>query len=149
MYSSNYEYFVNRLNTDLWKLLFLPGEPIIEVGNQIGIEFKVKSLRSKNYFNQDAAAVYNIHCKLHPTIPSNTKRTMNVVAYEFAPFAESEDYCMYIDNALAPVQCSGSKKFQKSLGAYESSTGWEFRMVLKNSTEHIPTIRFWITITSK
>ena len=133
--------------------IYIAEHPIIEVnrGNNISLDFnsQVINLVSEKYLHGEEKYAYNITCSLSPDDHSETPQQMIIAIHEFAPFANSENYCMFVDSVESPVKCSGSKAFLTSQGPFMSSTGWKFRMTLNKSTVNIPKIRFWIAITSE
>ena len=91
----------------------------------------------------------NVDCRIIPDTDDNQPRNLTMIAYEFAPFANSKEYCLYINNLQKPSQCSGEKNFQVRHGPYESSKGWTFKMTLNDSVKNVPKLRFWVSLSSK
>ena len=111
--------------------------------------FGVKSLVNEGFEEGLSTYAYNVTCQVKPEPKSDKERNMIVTVYELAPYANTEKYCLYIENNQMPAKCSGSRAFITKHGPYNSSTGWTFSMSLSESAEPVPYIRFWVTIASE
>ena len=115
----------------------------------LDLNFPVLNIMSENYLDGTFQKAYKINCSLSLDQPSVDPKEISVAIYDFAPFASSEEYCLYINPDVKPLVCSGAKTFQSFRGPFASRVGWKFGMTLKTSASYLPLIRFWIAITSK
>ena len=110
---------------------------------------KYTNIISEDYQNGADFDAYHINCSLEPKMPSDMKINMTMMVNEFAPYANSNGYCLYIDNHQEPLKCSGSRTFQDKFGPFENKSGWKFWMSQNESTTSVENVRFWITIACK
>ena len=111
-------------------------------------ELGVQGFMTEKYQHGNFINAPNINCNIGFDT-TNITRNMKMTVYDFASYATSTDYCLYIEDVQEPLICSGLKNFLKSFGPYESINGFKFWMALNNSVTIIPRIRLWITIASK
>ena len=132
---------------------FLTENPIIEVNfnkeTNYDTSSEVLSLMNEGYLDGKMEDARDVMCSLKPDVNTGKPKSMKMVIHEFAPFTNSEEYCLYIESYEEPATCSGSNNFLTSIGPYESTSAWNFRMVINGSTAHMPKVRFWIAIASE
>ena len=88
------------------------------------------------------------HCALE--FPeTNFMRQLTVIVHEMAPFTNASDFCLYIDDNPQPKTCSGSGKIGASFGPFNSSSRWDLRFKLANTSNYVPKVRFWMDINGK
>ena len=122
----------------------LPGQSIEIMDKTFGKLSLVSEKYLQGYF-QDA---YNIICSIVPQQQHlQISRKMNMAVHDFAPFTNSADYCLHVNNDTEPLLCSNSKTFQTSYESFESTHGWQFSMSLKASAYYLPKVKFWVIIT--
>ena len=126
------------------------GNVAIKLGNDIDLykNTGILSIVSDGYLEGTFHEAYNINCSIVLAQSSNARK-ISVAIHEFAPYAKSPEYCLYIDSFPTPYACSGSRKFHESYGPFDGKLEWKFSMFLKESADYFPKIRFWIVITSE
>ena len=116
--------------------------------SELDINAGILGFVSEQYLEGTFQDAYNINCSI-VLDQSSKARNMFVTIHEFAPFANSPEYCLYINSFPTPYACSGSRRFFDLFGTFDGAFGWKFSMFLKDSMDYVPKIRFWIAITSE
>ena len=83
----------------------------------------------------------NVQCMI--TVETNeTNSNMLLNVYEFAPFLESTDFCLTVDERKGV--CSGSGQYKNFATMHEDKKQWTIKMRKRSS--HKLQVRFWMMI---
>ena len=119
----------------------------------------VFDIMSEGYKENRYMAAMNVSCNILVNGGKyNTPQTIEMTVYEFAPFTDTSDFCLIVNDENKEI-CSGSKKFQGILKRnytakkMESSnsilkgfTAWTMKLKMKRSSKYLPKVRYWMKI---
>ena len=125
-------------------------ENVITIGQEPkhNLSGEVFSIMNEGYSDGHYTDALNVYCVI--TVDDKnilTDAELHLDVFEFAPFLNSSEFCLVVDDDKQNEFCSGSKTYKNSSLICKDGKKWTLEMEKRGSPNHELPVRFWMMIT--